>query len=292
MNKVYLDNNSTTKIDDRVLDSMLPYFKDKFGNPSSSSHALGWEAQAAIDQARKEISEIINANQDEIIFTSGATESNNLAIKGYLNSNCKTNSNIIMTPEHHQIFDKDYIIISEESGETHLLNRKGQTRSELTEKIHRSNNKLNLIEGTTLQNTKLITTNENGQVIYIYLDGNIDTLDIQNLKNGDRYIKNKNHIIILKGNSLMVSSNLNQFQYNFKTDALSAPKLFYKNDSVIIAIRQETENLIYLFNEKGELYTQPFFGTTDFSIGKLNNKKEMNLIVGSNEGLIYNYKIN
>ena len=106
MNKIYLDNNSTTQIDSEVLESMLPYFNEKYGNPSSQSHAFGWEARAAIDIAREQIADLINAEIDEIIFTSGATESNNLAINGFFVSNQSQNSNIITSSiEHKAVLD-------------------------------------------------------------------------------------------------------------------------------------------------------------------------------------------
>ena len=106
MEKIYLDNNSTTKIDAEVLDSMLPFFVTKYGNPSSNSHIFGWEAKAAIDLAREQVAKLINANSDEIIFTSGATESNNLAIYGYCLKNQLENSNIITSSiEHLAVLD-------------------------------------------------------------------------------------------------------------------------------------------------------------------------------------------
>lgn len=82
MYPIYLDNHSTTKVDPRVLDSMIPWFSENYGNPSSRSHQHGWKAEEAVEQARTHVASLIKAKPSEIIFTSGATESNNFVLKG------------------------------------------------------------------------------------------------------------------------------------------------------------------------------------------------------------------
>ena len=106
VNKIYLDNNSTTQIDPNVLKHMIPYFNEKYGNPSSQSHAFGWEANAAVEIAREQVAQIINAKNEEIVFTSGATESNNLAIYGLYEGLFSKNLEMITTEiEHKAVLD-------------------------------------------------------------------------------------------------------------------------------------------------------------------------------------------
>ena len=101
---IYLDNNATTPVDERVLAAMLPYFKDRFGNAASRTHAFGWEAEDAVDRAREQIASLINAQPKDIVFTSGATESDNLAIKGVVAA-AQSAHLITQATEHHAVLD-------------------------------------------------------------------------------------------------------------------------------------------------------------------------------------------
>ncbi|MDH5251758.1 MAG: IscS subfamily cysteine desulfurase [Nitrospira sp.] len=103
---IFLDNHSTTPMDPRVLDAMLPYFVEKFGNAASRNHAFGWDAEEAVDKSRKQIAKLINADPKEIVFTSGATESDNLALKGVLEMYREKGTHLITSStEHRAVLD-------------------------------------------------------------------------------------------------------------------------------------------------------------------------------------------
>ena len=103
---IYLDYHATTPVDPRVLDAMLPFFTEKFGNAASRQHAFGWEAQQAVDRAREQVAALIGASAGEVTFTSGASESNNLALKGVACALRERGDHIVtVATEHRSVLD-------------------------------------------------------------------------------------------------------------------------------------------------------------------------------------------
>nr|WP_142604405.1 IscS subfamily cysteine desulfurase [Solitalea koreensis] len=130
---IYLDNNATTPMDPRVLEAMLPYFTQKFGNAASRNHPFGWVAEEAVDYAREQVAKIIGATEKEIIFTSGATESNNLALKGVFEMYQQKGNHIItLVTEHKCVLDSAHHI-EKMGGKVTFLNVKADGLVDLQE---------------------------------------------------------------------------------------------------------------------------------------------------------------
>src|SRR3989441_1213644 len=104
--QIFMDNHTTTPMDPRVLEEMLPYFVEKFGNAASRNHQFGWEAEEAVENARKQIARLIHCDAKEIVFTSGATESDNLALKGVVEMYKEKGDHVITcSTEHRAVLD-------------------------------------------------------------------------------------------------------------------------------------------------------------------------------------------
>jgi len=124
---IYLDNSATTPCDPRVVDAMIPYFTEKFGNAASRNHPFGWSAEGAVDKARKQVADLIGADPREIIFTSGATEGDNLAIKGVAEMYKRKGKHIItVSTEHKAVLDTCQMLEKQGYEVTYLeVNRQG-----------------------------------------------------------------------------------------------------------------------------------------------------------------------
>jgi cysteine desulfurase len=120
--RIYLDHHSTTPMDPRVLEAMLPWFVEKFGNAASRTHSFGWEAEAAVEKARGEVAALIGADAKEIVWTSGATESDNLAIKGALHFHRSKGDHVVtVATEHKAVLDSCKSLVRDGLAEVTIL---------------------------------------------------------------------------------------------------------------------------------------------------------------------------
>ena len=202
MNKIFLDNNSTTPLDPKVLDSMIPFFLEKFGNSSSKTHYYGWEAEAAVEIARQQISELINSNEDEIIFTSGATESNNLSLQNI--ANYKNNHIITMATEHKAILDV-----------CNHLEKKGIKSSFL------SANENGIID---LDKLKDSITSKTGLVSIMHVNNEIGV--IQPIKEIGKFCKDHNILFHVDAAQSYGKININVEQMNIDLLSISGHKIY------------------------------------------------------------------
>ncbi|HEX2847775.1 MAG TPA: aminotransferase class V-fold PLP-dependent enzyme, partial [Chitinophagaceae bacterium] len=130
---IYLDHNSTTPCDPRVVEAMLPFFNSAFGNAASRSHAFGWQAEEAVKCAREQVAKLIGAEHGEIIFTSGATESDNLALKGVFEMYAGKGNHIITCNIEHKAVLDSCKHIEKLGGEVSYLNVKENGLIDLAE---------------------------------------------------------------------------------------------------------------------------------------------------------------
>lgn len=155
--RIYLDNNATTPTDPRVVEAMIPYFYEMPGNAASRNHPFGWEAEEAVDHARKQVAALIGADAKEIIFTSGATESDNLGIKGVYEMYARKGNHIItLTTEHKAVLDTCKMIEKKGGEVTYLeVQRDGLVDLEALEAA---------IKDTTILVSVMYANNETGVI--------------------------------------------------------------------------------------------------------------------------------
>ncbi len=135
MKLIYLDHHATTPVDPRVLEAMLPYFQEKFGNASSKTHRWGWEAEAGVEKARNQVAHLLHATPQELFFTSGATESNNTVLRGVVENGTATHPHLItVATEHSSILDLCQSLEQRGISVTYLpVDRAGQISSQAVE---------------------------------------------------------------------------------------------------------------------------------------------------------------
>lgn len=204
-NIIYLDNQSTTPIDPEVFQSIKPYLEKSFGNPASANHILGWEAEEAVKIARERIANCISAMPNEIIFTSGATESINLALKGLINTHIKSGDHIITSNiEHKAVID--------------VLNFISKKNIEISFIPVNNNGIINIqkIKEHIKKNTKLCTI--------IHANNEIGT--IQPIEEIGLLCKNNNIIFHVDAAQTLGRKNINVTKMNIDLLSMSAHKIY------------------------------------------------------------------
>jgi len=202
---IYLDNQSTTQIDPIVLKSMYPYLTESYGNPASSNHLYGWQAEEAVLIARENVSKLINSKIDDIIFTSGATESINLALKGLLGGVLKKGDHIITTNiEHKAVIDVLYYLENKGISISYLpVNPKG-------------NIDLNDIKNNICENTKLCTI----------IHGNNEIGTVQDIKKIGEICKSKNIIFHVDAAQTLGKREIDVNEMNIDLLSVSGHKIY------------------------------------------------------------------
>ena len=206
----------------------------------------------------------------------------------------QSNSLLTYTPTHFVLAQKDFILIPESNGTLNILNRRGEARVKLNEKIDFSNNEIYLVKGKNLNESRLVTTDKSGQLYSIYFNGKIDKSSIGALSEEHFYAYyNDGMSISLNESELNVNRKENNFNYRFESDHFFTPKRYKSTlNGTLIALQANEESQVYIFTKEGRMLDDfPVYGTSDFDIGDLDNDGHLNLIVGSKEGSIYNYNI-
>ena len=202
----------------------------------------------------------------------------------------KTKSKAVQTAQHYVVASKDYILLPEENGTLNILNRKGEPRIKIKDKIEFSKNKLNVIIGTTLANTRIVTVDKKGVQQNVLFDGSLDN-SIQFEFDEDMYYSYElEHSIGVESEDLKVNGEQMNLKYSFDTEKLSSPQITEFNGQLYLSITDLDTDAAYLFREPKDLVEGfPLYGKTSGIARDIDLDGKLNFIVGGESGMIYNY---
>lgn len=202
----------------------------------------------------------------------------------------KTKSKAIHTAQHFVVAAKDYILLPEENGTLNILNRKGEQRIKVKGKIDFSNNKLFVVKGVTLAETRIVTIDNKGVQQNILFDGTIDNSIQFEFDDEMYYSYELAHHIGVESEDLKVNGEEMNFQYSFDNQKLSTPKLTEFKNQLYISITDLTAEEAYLFRSPNELVDGfPLYGKTTGIIRDIDLDEKLNFIIGGESGMLYNY---
>ena len=204
----------------------------------------------------------------------------------------QTKSKALYPAEHFVVGGRDYILLAEENGTLNILNRRGETRVKVKEKIDFSNNKLQVVKGKNLAETRIVAIDKKGAQQNILFDGSIDNSIQFEFDQNIQYTYTKQHHILIEGEDLKVNGPQMNLLYSFENESLSAAKLFNVENEHYLSITDTNSAESYLFREPNELLEGfPMYGTTSGISEDINLDGRLNFITTGESGALYNYAV-
>jgi cysteine desulfurase len=317
---IYMDYNATTPLDKRVLEAMLPYLTDHFGNSASSSHAYGWKAAEAIEKARNQVADLLGATEKEIIFTSGATESVNLAIKGVFDASQSAGNHIItVKAEHKAVLDTCTHLANNGAKISYLnVDSKGNISLEELEKAIRPNTILISVMAANNEIGNIYPIKEIAEIAYkhkvlfhtdatqavgkIPIDVMSQSIDLLSLSAHKIYgPKGVGALFVRKNVKLIAQQDGGAHERGLRSGTLNVPGIVGLGEACEIAQKEMAEEAIRLAKlrdklEKGILENIPntqvngdpnnrLLNTTNINFGRIDGEK---LLMSLNEIAVSN----
>ncbi len=204
----------------------------------------------------------------------------------------QTKSKALYPAEHFVVGGRDYILLAEENGKLNILNRRGETRVKVKEKIDFSSNKLQVVKGKSLAETRIVAIDKKGAQQNILFDGSIDNSIQFEFDQNIQYTYTKQHHILIEGEDLKVNGPQMNLLYSFENESLSAAKLFNVENEHYLSITDTKTAEAYLFREPNELLEGfPMYGTTTGTAEDINLDGKINFITAGESGTLYNYAV-
>mgnify|MGYP003385387250 FL=1 len=202
----------------------------------------------------------------------------------------KTKSNVVHPAQHFVVAGNDYILLPEENGTLNILNRRGENRIKVKDKIEFSHNKLQVVKGNTLAETRIVTIDQNGIQQNILFDGSIDNSIQFEFDENIQFSYSREHRILVEAEDLKVNGSQMNLLHSFDTDKLTEANIYKSESQYYLSITDLKSSQAYLFRSPNDIVDGfPLYGTTSGILEDLDLDGKLNFIVGAESGIIYNY---